>query len=196
MKKAIFVAILATYSMNVFAEAGDWLFRAGGSLVDPKSDNHALVSVEDDIMFTFNGSYFFTDNFAVELLAALPFKHDIEISGTGTVAETKHLPPTLSAQYHFLPGGAVRPYVGAGVNYTLMFEEDTKGALAGARLKLEDSVGWAAQLGVDIDLSESVFLNAEVRYLDIDTKAKLNGTSIGTVEIDPILFGLNLGIRL
>ena len=195
MKKVMLALILMTWSVNAVAEAGDWLFRAGGSMVAPKSDNHSVVSVEDGYMVTFNGTYFFTNQWAVEVLAALPFKHDIELNGGGTVGETKHLPPTVSAQYHFLPDGAVRPYVGAGLNYTFMFEEDLKGPLAGAELELDNSVGWAAQIGVDIDLNDNLFLNAEVRYLDIDTDAKVNGADFGTVEIDPLLFGLNLGFR-
>ena len=195
MKKVMLALILMTWSINAVAEAGDWLFRAGGSMVAPKSDNHSVVGVEDGYMVTFNGTYFVTNRWAVEVLAALPFKHDIELNGGGTVGETKHLPPTVSAQYHFLPEGAVRPYVGAGLNYTFMFEEDLKGPLAGAELELDNSVGWAAQVGVDIDLSDNLFLNAEVRYLDIDTDAKVNGADFGTVEIDPILFGVNLGFR-
>ena len=90
----------------------------------------------------------------------------------------------------------MRPYIGAGLNYTLFFEEDTTGALAGSRLELEDSVGAAGQLGIDIDLNERWFLNAEVRWMDIDTKAKLNGISLGNVSIDPWLYGINLGVRL
>ena len=195
MKKVMLALILMAWSVNAVAEAGDWLFRAGGSMVAPKSDNHSVVGVEDGYMVTFNGTYFFTNRWAVEVLAALPFKHDIELNGGGTVGETKHLPPTVSAQYHFLPDGAVRPYVGAGLNYTFMFEEDLRGPLAGAELELDDSVGWAAQIGVDIDLSDNLFLNAEVRYLDIDTDAKVNGADFGTVEIDPILVGVNLGFR-
>lgn len=195
MKKVMLALILMAWSVNAVAEAGDWLFRAGGSMVAPKSDNHSVVGVEDGYMVTFNGTYFVTNRWAVEVLAALPFTHDIELNGGGTVGETKHLPPTVSAQYHFLPDGAVRPYVGAGLNYTFMFEEDLRGPLAGAELELDDSVGWAAQIGVDIDLSDNLFLNAEVRYLDIDTDAKVNGADFGTVEIDPILVGVNLGFR-
>jgi outer membrane protein len=195
MKKVMLALMLMAWSINAIAEAGDWLFRAGGSMVAPKSNNHPVVGVEDGYMVTFNGTYFITNQWAVEVLAALPFKHDIELNGGGTVGEAKHLPPTVSAQYHFLPDGAIRPYVGAGLNYTFMFEEDLSGPLAGAELELDNSVGWAAQIGVDIDLNENLFLNAEVRYLDIDTDAKVNGADFGTVEIDPLLFGVNFGIR-
>ena len=191
MKKLLLAFALLCFSTSVFAEAGDWLFRAGASIVAPKSDNHPAVEVDDGTMVTFNGSYFITDRWAVEVLAALPFKHDIDAVGGGTIGEVKHLPPTVSMQYHFMPASSVRPYVGAGLNYTFMFEED----IDGADLELDNSTGWAAQIGVDIDLNENMFLNAEVRYLDIDTDAKVNGVSIGTVEVDPVLFGVNIGFR-
>lgn len=178
------------------AEQGDWLVRAGAHNIMPKSDNGDVVEVENDTMVTFNISYFATDNWAIELLAALPFKHDIELIGGGKVAQTKHLPPTLSVQYHFMPERSIRPYIGAGVNYTIFFEEGTTGALDGSRLSLDNSVGLALQVGVDIDINDRWFTNLEIRHIDIDTKAKLNGNSIGTVEIDPWLAGLNIGVRL
>lgn len=178
------------------AEQSQWLVRAGAHNILPQSDNGDVVEVDNDTMVTFNVTYFATENWAVELLAALPFKHDIELIGGGKVADTKHLPPTLSVQYHFLPDRSIRPYVGAGVNYTIFFEEGTTGPLAGSRLSLDNSVGLALQMGVDFDINDRWFTNLDVRYIDIDTKAKLNGSSIGTVDIDPWLVGLNLGVRL
>ncbi len=175
---------------------GDWLIRVGAHHINPKSDNHRIVEVDEATMVTFNATYFFTDTWAVELLAALPFEHDINLVGGPRVAETKHLPPTLSVQYHFRPGQSVRPYIGLGLNATIFFEEDTTGPLAGVDLELDDSYGAAAQLGVDFDFNERWFLNAEVRYADIETEAKLGGASIGDVRIDPWIFGINLGFRL
>ena len=185
------------------AETGDWLIRVGTHYVDPKSDNHDLVDVDGALGMTFNATYFFTSNWAVEVLAALPFSHDINgtstLGFTGKVAETKHLPPTVSMQYHFLPGSRWRPYVGAGVNYTIFFEEDTTGPLDGSDLKLDDSIGFSAQVGIDVDVTPRLYLNAEVRYMDIDTDVKLDGNDLPmgkTVEIDPWAIGLNLGFRL
>ena len=191
MKKLMLTALLLAYGTSAWAEAGDFLVRVGASIVDPKSDNHPVVEVDSGSTLTFNGTYFMTDQWAVELLAALPFKHDIDAVGGGNIGETKHLPPTLSVQYHFMPNHPVRPYIGAGLNYTIFFEED----LDGADLSLDNSFGWAAQIGVDIDLTESMFLNADVRYIDIEADAKVNSTSIGTVEIDPWVYGIHLGFR-
>lgn len=191
MKQLLLTLLLLAYGTSAWAEAGDFLVRVGASMVAPKSDNHPGVDVEDGTMVTFNGTYFMTDQWAVEVLAALPFKHDIDAKSGPNIGETKHLPPTVSLQYHFTPNQPVRPYVGAGLNYTIFFEED----IDGASLSLDDSFGWAAQVGVDIDLTENMFLNAEIRYLDIDTKAKVNSASIGTVEIDPMLYGINIGFR-
>lgn len=176
-------------------EAGDWLIRAGLHTVDPKSDNGDIVTVADDTMFTFDVVYMLTPNWGLELLAAAPFKHDIALVDGPTVASARHLPPTFSVVYHFLPDGRFQPYVGAGVNVTLFFDEKTRGPLAGSRLKLDDSVGAAAVVGVDMELGSNWYLNADVRYLDIDTKAKLDGVTLETVAIDPWAFGLNLGYR-
>ncbi len=199
--KQFITALIVVFACGqVYAEAGDWLFRIGGSNVAPKSDNNDIVEVDDGTQLTFNATYFFTNNWAVEVLAALPFEHDIKLDGGPRVGDTKHLPPTVTAQYHFIPDGAVRPYVGLGLNYTIFFEEGTTGPLAGTDLELDPSFGLAAQVGVDFDLTEKWFLNAEVRYIDIETdgKVKIPGApniDVGTVEIDPWLFGVNVGFK-
>ena len=187
---------LLMITQSAIADQGDWLVRVGAHNVDPKSDNSDIVEVDSAIMVTFNGTYMFQKNWGVELLAALPFSHDIDLVGGGKVAKTKHLPPTASIQYHFAPDSNIRPYVGAGLNWTLFFDESTTGALDGTDLNLGNSFGFAAQAGVDIDVNERWFVNADVRYMDIETKAKLDGVSLGKVEIDPWLFGVSLGFRL
>lgn len=178
------------------AHASDWIVRVGGHYVDPKSDNHEVVSVDSGQSLTFNATYMLSPRWGVELLAAWPFSHDITLNADGSkVAETKHLPPTLSLQYHFLPDGKIRPYVGAGLNATIFFDEKTSGALAGTDLSLDDSFGVAAQLGVDFALSGDWLLNVDARWIDIDTDARLDGTGIGSVAIDPYAFGISVGRR-
>ena len=78
-------------------DTGDWIWRVGVHNVRPKSDNHAVVNVDTGASLTFNGTYLFAPNWGVEVLAAMPFAHDINLNGGGKVAETKHLPPTLGA---------------------------------------------------------------------------------------------------
>ena len=85
--------------------------------------------------------------------------------------------------------------MGLGLNYTFFFDEGTTGALTGTKLSLKDSWGLAAQAGVDIDITPDWFVNLDVHYIDIDTKAKVNGATLGTVEIDPWVFGINIGTR-
>lgn len=190
---AVSMALAAPAALS--HEAGNWLVRGGFHSIQPKSDNGDVVEVKNDTMFTFDVVYMITRNWGVELLAALPFEHDIALVDGPTVASTKHLPPTLSVVYHLLPEAAIQPYVGLGLNVTLFFDEDTRGPLAGSNLSLDNSVGAAAVVGVDIELGSNWFLNADVRYLDIETDAKLDGVALETVEIDPWAFGLNLGYR-
>lgn len=188
-------ALLSASSLASAHEAGDWLFRIGGSNVDPKSNNSPLVSVDDGASATFTFTYMYTDHLAVEVLAAWPFKHDINLVGGDKVASTKHLPPTVSLQYHFLPQSVFQPYVGVGVNYTYFFDEKTTGALEGTKLSLSDSWGFAGQVGFDFMLNEKWFLNVDARYIQIDTDAKLDGAPLGKVTIDPWVYGAHVGFR-
>ena len=176
-------------------EPGDWLVRAGASYVNPASDNSDIVSVESASSFTINFTYMMTDVWAIEVLAAYPFKHDIELLDGTKVGSTKHLPPTVSLQYHFRPTEKFQPYVGIGLNYTTFFSEKTTGPLEGTDLKLGDSWGLGGEIGFDVMFNDDWFFNANARYLDIDTKAKLDGNSLGKVNIDPWVFGGHIGFR-
>ncbi len=174
---------------------GDWTVAAGAHQVAPKSSNGTLagglkVDVGNDIKPTITGEYFIADNLGIEVLAALPFKHDINIAGLGRVGSTKHLPPVVSLQYHFNSQGQVSPFVGLGLNYTTFFSEHTGGALAGSKLKLEDSWGLAAHAGLDFKVSDNGALRVDVRWIDIDSTVKLDGQNLGKVNIDPLAYGV------
>ncbi|KAF1014584.1 MAG: Outer membrane protein W [Stenotrophomonas maltophilia] len=176
---------------------GDWTVSAGVHQVAPKSNNGTLangtlkVDIGKDIKPTITGEYFIADNLGIEVLAALPFKHDINIAGLGRVGSTKHLPPVVTLQYHFNSAGTVSPFIGAGLNYTTFFSEHTTGALAGSRLQLKDSWGLAAHAGVDIKLSEKGALRVDLRWIDIDSTVKLDGEKLGKVNIDPLAYGVS-----
>ena len=198
----LFAAGLAAAAFTASSQAlaygaGDFFTRFGVAKVSPKSDNGTLagnlaVDVEDDTRFAFTLGYRFHDKLGVELLAAEPFKHDIKLGGEN-LASTKHLPPTLTLQYYPLGGteAYVQPYVGVGVNYTRFSSE--KIGIEGAELDLDSSWGAAGQLGVDLLINDNWALNASAWYIDLETDARLDGTDIGTVKIDPwvIMGGLS-----
>jgi outer membrane protein len=184
------LAASPAYALN----QGDWLFRIGASNVSPKSNNSSIVNVDSDTQLSFTIGYMLTPHWGVEALASLPFKHDIRLNSDGSkVATTKHLPPTFTLQYYFQPSSSIRPYLGAGVNYTKFFNVKTTGALAGTSLKLGDSWGLAGQLGVDVDINKNWFLNANVRYIDITTRAKSSAVGNFDVHIDPWVYSLGIG---
>ncbi|GAA5078935.1 OmpW/AlkL family protein [Lysobacter panacisoli] len=200
MQKTLLTCALAlalgAAATPVFAQsAGDWTLGVGVHAVDPKSDNGSLlggtakVDVDTDVKPTLTFEYFVRDNLGVEVIAAWPFEHDISIHGLGKVGSTKQLPPTVSLQYHFNSKGKVSPFLGAGVNYTAFFSEDASGALEGANLKLDNSWGLAAHAGIDFAVGEKSAIRVDARWIDIDTDVKLNGADIGTVNIDPIVYG-------
>jgi len=176
-------------------EPGDWLIRVGASYVKPASDNHDVVSVESATSATINFSYMMTDVWAVEVLAAYSFKHDLELYDGTKIGSTKQLPPIVSLQYHFRPTEQFQPYVGFGINYTNFFSEKTTGPLVGTDLNLGDSWGLAGQIGFDVLFNDNWFFNFDVRYIDIDTKAELDGLSLGKVEVDPWVYGAHIGFR-
>lgn len=197
------------------AKAGDFLLRARAVLVAPNESSGGVkpafpgehVKVSDSFAPELDLTYFATDHIGFELIAATT-RHKVEgTSGTtgsiGRLASTWVLPPTLTAQYHFAPGAHVRPYVGAGINYTVFWNTRASDALVAAvgptHVGLSDSVGWAVQAGVDIDLTPKVFLNFDVKYIDIRTTGYLDTTAAGQqtvrVKLNPIVAGAGIGFR-
>ncbi len=225
--KGVAVSVLASFAATgvMAAEASKYKARVGLTNVDPKSNNGTLavgllpseptglaIDVQDDTMLTFNGVYMVNDNFGVELLAALPFEHEIEASGPtvgalGEIGSTKHLPPTLSAQWYFNNDSAFTPYVGVGINYTLFFSEKLTSGAAGllsselgttvntGDISLDNSVGLSYQVGVDYDINDRMLVNLDFRKMDIDTDVKIIGVKVGEVNIDPTVISLNIGYK-
>ena len=200
LQSLVLAAATALTMTTAFAvPAGTWSIAAGAHYVDPKSDNGTLenglsVDVDGDVRPTISGEYFIANNVGVELLAALPFHHDFDLnSPDGTkvlTGKTQHLPPTLSVQYHFdydnMPMN-IKPFVGVGVNYTTFFKESIS---TGGDLDLDDSVGVAGHVGLDIPFAETEAFRIDARYMDIKTDANLDGVDIGEVDISPWVYGV------
>ncbi len=197
--------LIASAGANA-VQQGDWIVRVGAAHVNPDASSdplttvaaNATLDVDSNTQLGLSVSYMYTDNLAIGLLGATPFKHDIkgdgDIAGLGKIGETKHLPPTLTLQYYFTPSSNIRPFVGAGINYTTFFSEKTTG-LGATDLKLDDSWGLAAEAGVDIDLNNDWIASGQVWYVDIDSDATLSGAinDKAEVQIDPWVFMISVG---
>jgi outer membrane protein len=187
-------ALMASTAAPALAqEKGDFLLGLGLGWVEPTQNSDTIpgqIDVDGNLRPTVTLEYFIADRIGVELLAAWPFEHDANLQGVGKVVEVKHLPPTLSLQYHFVNASKVTPFVGAGINYTYFFDETGTGALAGANVDMDDSWGLALHAGLDYEISERSALRADVRYIKIESDTKVNGVDIGTVEIDPWVFNI------
>ncbi|MEG3175786.1 OmpW family protein [Sphingomonas sp. RB3P16] len=195
-------------------EKGDVLVRVRAIMVSPNESSGgvqpsfpgARIGVTDSYAPELDFTYMISDHIGTELILATT-KHTMQGRGTLSaldhVASTWVLPPTLTLQYHFLPHAKIRPYVGAGVNYTIFYSTKASGALNTAigatDVHLKNSLGYALQAGLDFDITKKVFANLDVKYIDIDTKARLTtGALVNRVDtsIDPLVFGVGLGIRL
>lgn len=206
-------ATLSLWAIPAQAERGDVLIRTRAILVSPTESSGPVepafpdseVGVSDSVMPEVDFTYMVTDHIGAELILATT-RHNAQgggsLAGIDTLASTWVLPPTLTLQYHPLPAGKVRPYVGAGVNYTWFYSEKASDALTGAigptRVTMDDSFGYAVQAGVDIHLNDKLFLNLDVKYIDIDTRARLyTGAAYNEarISIDPIVAGIGLGMR-
>jgi len=225
MRKTLFTASLLAAALAAplaqAHQAGDIIVRAGAITVDPREDSGALkfdgasaagtsATLDSDTQLGLNFAYMLTDKVGIELLAATPFSHEVGVKGLGgldgKLGDIKHLPPTLSVVYYPLDSkSAFKPYVGVGVNYTTFFQEDLSSerkAQGFSSLELDDSWGLAFQVGADYMLTDRLMINAQVRYIDIDTEATVKGPgALGIaktkvdVDVDPMVYMVGLGYK-
>jgi outer membrane protein len=193
---AVSLVTLATVAPQAQAqEAGDWLVRARALHLDSANrDNTGLnLSVNNKTFPEVDISYFVTKQFAVELVLTYPQKHDLRSNGAN-IGSLKHLPPTLLAQWHF-PMGQLRPYLGAGLNYTrfsaVKFSPAVQAAL-NPRID-KNSTGLALQVGADYDVGDGWFVNVDLKKVRLQTDVFAGATKAGTFKVDPVLFSFGIG---
>jgi len=192
--------ILAIAAVSMFAsgavlaqdfDAGSILVRARIVHLDSANkDSTGLdLNVNNKRLPEVDISYFFSPNLAAELILTVPQKHSL-YAGNTKIGSLKHLPPTLTVQYHF-PAAGFKPYVGAGLNYTRFSSVKLP---AGVDIK-RNSVGLALQAGVDIAVGSNMYLNFDIKKVNIGTKVSAGGTELGKLKVDPWLAGVGLGWR-
>lgn len=210
MKRTLALAVIGASLLGsgvAFAEKGDWLVRVRAVNLDMENKSDAIpalavpadaIQVSDKLIPEVDISYFFTRNIAAELVLTIPQKHDVDVTASAVggfrAGSFKHLPPTLTLQYHFLPDGQFRPYVGAGINYTRISSVSL--AVPGVTtLDLDDdSFGAALQAGVDIALGKNLVLNLDVKKIYIDSDLKDGtGAKVSHLKLDPLAVGIGLG---
>ena len=177
-----------------------WMVRLRGIWVKPDSGNVSINGVgnvakaKDAIVPELDITYFFTPNFAAELILGVT-KHDVKLNAGGPkIASTWLLPPTLTLQYHFTNFGAFKPYVGAGVNFTMPFSE--KGTAALTNFSMKSALGLAAQVGFDYMIDRHWGINVDVKKLWLRHNWSGNLTGTGPVKgkatLDPWIIGVGV----
>ena len=209
MKKIILAAALAIGAGAAHADdavpadsvAGHFQVRVRGVTVTPDASANILVSgapvggvttVSNSFIPEADLTYFITKNLSVEVIAGVT-KHTVRNSVVGTVSSVWLLPPTITAQYQFDPEGAIRPYVGAGINYTVFY--DAKSALPNIGFK--NHFGWALQAGADVPVGNGpYFLNVDVKKIFLDTHIHASAGAVqASATLDPWLIGAGIGMR-
>ena len=229
-KSLLSAAALAIAVVAPLAHAhteGDIIVRAGAITVNPKADSSSIkvdrgslagadlggkATMSSDTQLGLNFAYMITNNIGIELLAATPFEHDVKLKGSslpqanGKLGSLKHLPPTLSVVYYPLDSKSVfQPYVGAGINYTWIYDEHVSSDARSkgfSNFKASNSWGMAFQVGADYMITDNIMLNAQLRYIDIDTRATVENDAAapGTraranVDADPFIYMVGLGYK-
>lgn len=227
MKKIVFALIAMSLFMTNFAQAQEdtkendfkrWQVRLRGIGVVPNEKATigiigGDVSISNALVPELDFTYFFTKNFAAELILGTA-KHDVNTVGSDISAiggptsydvdlgSVMLLPPTLTAQYHFFPmkDQSFKPYVGAGINYTLFY--NVKEGSVVKDIEYDNAIGFAFQAGFDVMFDDTYFVNFDVKRLFLKTDVTVDATNLADgliipaeVEINPWIIGLGFGMK-
>jgi outer membrane protein len=218
-KTLLVLAIAAAFAPALaLAEAGDIVVRLRATNINPDESsslgkdtnkaygagtaavlygsNNAKLEVDSNTIPEIDFSYYITKNIAAELILAVGTRHDVKVSGSGSAVGLNHnlgsvnlLPPTLTAQWHFLPDQTFDPYVGAGVTYVRAMDNSlsARTVLGKFPIKVDrDSWGPAVQAGFDVNLQDRWLINFDVKkiWFDTDVKTKIPVLAAGWKKID------------
>lgn len=201
LKQAALITLLGLSASA--AMAGQWQVKVGASSLAPSQENFGLLDAKasTEINFTPSVEYFFNDNISAELLLATPFKHDVNIAGGTKIAELKHLPPTITAKYHFKNASRFTPYIGIGATVFVPWDEEltpvAKALLNKEKLEADVSVGVAGQIGFNFQPADAKNwgVYADVRYADLSTDLKVDGDHLIKFGLDPWVYTLGYSYK-
>ncbi len=183
------VSALVLSAPVLHAAPGDNIARLKVININPDVDSDvAGFDVDDETTAEIGLTHFFTSNWAVDLGLSWA-KNDVTLNGNG--GSVKLMPLNVLAQYHFLPDGqTVRPYVGAGLNYTHFSDVDIQGGAVGLE---KDRFGPVIQAGFDVPIDDAWSFNADVKKVWLSTDA--SGAASGNIDLDPWIFGVGVGYK-
>ena len=226
MKKIVYALVTMSLFVTTFTQAQEeksndfkrWQVRLRGIGVMPNESAKigiigGDVAISNAIVPELDFTYFFTENFAAELILGTT-KHDVNTVGSDISAiggptsfdvdlgSVMLLPPTLTAQYHFFPlkEKKFKPYVGAGINYTIFY--NVKEGDIVKDIEYDNTIGFAAQIGFDVMFDDTFFVNFDVKRLFLKTDVSVDATNLAErlvipaeVEINPWIVGLGFGMK-
>jgi outer membrane protein len=184
------LGLLAALSFNAIAQENPWMVRVRATNLNWENKQDAQLAgaglnlnAKNQTIPELDITYFFNKNIAAELVLSYPQRVEVK-AGQSSLGTVMALPPTLLAQYHFTQFGPLKPYVGAGINYTRFGSRDL--STAGTFSVEKSSVGYAAQIGADYMLTKNWGINLDVKYIQIKTDVLSAGVSAGTLDLSPI----------
>ncbi|CAM4299170.1 outer membrane protein [Pedobacter westerhofensis] len=221
MKRLFVFAAMMIAGMSVFGQSADtkvpeiqyrWKIRLRGVGVLPQeSASVGVIGGEAKISNSFipelDFTYYFSNHWAAELILGTTHHNvstvgsDLSAVGAGSNANVDLgkvwlLPPTLTLQYHY-PVGRFNPYLGAGINYNIFYSAD-KGPVV-QNIEYKNKFAFAAQAGVDIDITKRFFINADLKKIFLSTTASVDASNLtpaGSPALAPVLGNIKADVKI
>ena len=209
LPSAVAAVLLAAVTLPAIAADSPWTVRFRALHIDTANKSDAIPSLavpKDAIAVSSKWApdidieYAFNEHFSTELLLTIPQQHDVTVKqsalgGPVGIGSFKHLPPTLTFKYRPLGEARFSPYVGAGINYTRIWDVRLAVPTVGSLRLNQDSFGVAVQAGADYQLDDHWHASFDVKYVKIGSDIKLGAAKVSNAGVDPVLIGIGAGYR-
>lgn len=208
------------YYANYYEDEGSLLFKIRGfyASTDAKMSNlpaptNAGASKPSKLAQSGYGfdtamTIFVTDNIAGEVSLGLGFyktrssvlasaaaAYGGSDAGMGKRNQIYMVPVTFTAQYHVAPFGAIRPYVGGGLNGTYMYTRSKA-------IKVNSGFGPVLQVGVDFLAKDDTLFTFDIRQYFLKSKVTFKKGFLGTnkdvtskVAWNPLVISAGIGFK-
>lgn len=193
MKTKFFALILVgLFSVSYStAKAEGWMAHV--RVLSIAAENHSSpvsgVEASNVTIPELDFSYFLTPEWSTELILGTS-RHDVSLNGAD-LGKVSLLPPTLTAKYHYDLGNGLIPYAGIGLNHTLFYDVSLSSNLSVST----NSTGLALQVGADYKVSDNLYVNLDIKKAYIKTDVASNGNYLTTLDINPMIYGLGVGMK-
>ena len=184
---------------GIFYNPSTTVHSGGGTVPGAESSIDPNYTLAIDLgIYPFEG-HGLLDGLAFSLGLGLPLKANVEgagsFEGAGTIAKSTYGPAVLAAHYHLRSVPYVKPYLGVGLTYAIIFDTED-GAMTDA--SVDPAFGAVFVGGFDVPLGDrfGLFADAKLVRLSVTANGNIGGmATTSDLTLNPVVVTIGASAR-